>query len=173
MGDGDMLTKRITSPPAAGVQNISSSAGGTISVVSVNSASVINGTEWASFAARYQQYRVRAIKLTIRPVYPVNTATVNHGVYYVSDYIGSAVPTSGAQVLSDEQGSTFDTNNSFTFAADWSRNPNAKLWNPTTAAPPTANQFGIAIGSPTGLLSVSTTYGYWTSEFVVEFRGSQ
>jgi len=171
-GAGDIIVKRMTFPVGA----ITTTGAGVISLDSVSSATVQQNpaSEWASFAARYQQYRVRAVKLIAKATNPVQSATVSHGALYVADYIGSATPSTIAQVLSDEKAAVFDTYSDWTYVADWSRNPNAKLWNPTSAAIPTANLFGITFGSQAvPALSNTTTYYALTAEYVVELRGSQ
>jgi hypothetical protein len=171
-GTGDVIVKRLTLPGGL----LTSGAGGIIAVDSISSTTVQSGpaTEWASFAARYQQYRVRAMRVVNKAVLPVNTATITQGSLFVSDYIGSSSPASSAQVLSDERAVVHSTAKDWVYQASWSRNPNAMLWNPTSAAVPVANQFGVAIASSSApALTVNTTYGSYTLEYVVEFRGSQ
>jgi hypothetical protein len=135
-------------------------------------------TEWASFAARYQQYRVRSIKLSYTPTFTVNTgltATTGGSQLFVSDFIGTSVPGSALQVLSDEGVKIFSTLKSFQFMTNGRRNPNAGLWNPTSAVIPGANVFGIAFASnpTTPTLPFTVTIGLLVFEWVVEFRGSQ
>jgi len=168
--DGDIIVKKLTLP--GGV--ISSGAGGAIAVTTQPSGSVQSdpATEWASFAARYQQYRVRAFRIVNCPVNTVNTATINHGQLFISDSLGSSTPGSAAQILSDERAVIVSTAEKWVYVADWSRNPNAKLWNPTSAIIPTANTYSISLGS-TATLSVNTPYLNVSYEYMVEFRGSQ
>jgi hypothetical protein len=171
-GSGDIIVKRLTIPAVP----ISSGAGGLIGVTQNSTAEVqsIPATEWASFAARYQQYRVRAMRIINKPVLPVNTAAVTHSSLYIADYIGSSVPGSSAQVLSDERARIVSTADSWVYEATWARNPNAMLWNPTTAAIPTANQFGIVLASTSSpALTINTNYLSTSIEYMVEFRGSQ
>jgi len=158
------------------VGTISSSAGGAIAVDTALSSSYVQSaaaTQWASFAARYQQYRVRAVKVTFKAKNPVQSATVIHGNIFFSDFIGSSTPSSAAQVLADERAKVFDTYSDIMYEADWSRNPNSRLWNPTSAAVPTANLFGVAFASGPGALSVSIGYFECTVEWLVELRGAQ
>jgi hypothetical protein len=172
-GAGDMIVKRMTFPVAS---TIATTGGGVISLDSISSATVEQNpaSEWASFAARYQQYRVRAVKLIAKAMNPVQSSTVIHGALYVGDYIGSSTPSSIAQVLSDESAKVFNTYSDWTYEVDWSRNPNAKLWNPTSAVIPTANLFGITFGSQAvPALSATTNYFALTIEYLVELRGSQ
>lgn len=178
-GAGDVLVKRLT---LQGGQ-IFSTAGNVIAVNATNltAANVqsVPATEWASFAARYQQFRVRSVRVIMEPTYPGSgtpvAASVSHGTFYVGDFIGSAVPTTAAQVLSDEGVHIYCTSQRVDYMVDWTRNPNAKLWNPTSAALPVANSYGIAYASNSAAtcLAASTTFYSYTVEWIVEFRGAQ
>lgn len=168
---GDQIVKRMTTG-----STLATGGGTAIAVTAVTSAQVqsIPATEWASFAARYQQYRVRAIRITGKATQPVQTATITHSVLYRGDYIGSAAPASSAQVLSDEMVMESCTNKDFKHLVTWKGNPNAKLWNPTSAAIPAANQFAWVCASPAApVLTTATTYYALVLEWEVEFRGSQ
>jgi len=168
---GDQIVKRMTAPAIA----ITTGAGTAIGVFPVSSASVeSSASEFASFAARYQQYRVRAIRVTGKATQPVQTATVTHGVLYRGDFIGSATPATPAQVLSDENVKQSATNKDFADIVSWARNPNARLWNPTSAAIPTANEFSwVCASAAAPVLLTATTYYALSVEWEVEFRGSQ
>lgn len=169
---GDQIVKRLT----LNGLTLATGAGTSISpsVVSTSAVQVVPAAEWASFAARYQQYRVRAMRITGKSIQPVQTATIFHSTLYRGDYIGSASPTTPAQVFSDENVKQNATDRDFIDIVTWRRNPNAKLWNPTNAAIPAANTFGWAAASPTApALTTATTYFAYTVEWEVEFRGSQ
>jgi hypothetical protein len=169
---GDQIVKRLT----LSGQTLATGAGTVISpsVVSTLAVQAVPAAEWASFAARYQQYRVRAMRITGKSIQPVQTATITHSTLYRGDYIGSASPSTFAQVFSDENVKQSSTDQNFVDVVTWSRNPNARLWNPTTAAIPAANAFGWAAASPSSPpLTTATTYFAYTVEWEVEFRGSQ
>jgi hypothetical protein len=171
-GAGDQLTKRMTVPGLF----LATGAGTTIPVASYSSSLVQSNpaSEWASFAARYQQYRVRAIRVTGKSVLPVNTATVSHSILHMGDYIGSSVPANDQQVFTDENVKEVATHKDFVYVATWRRNPNAKLWNPTSAVIPVANTFSVVVASPSAPpLTTATTYYGVSVEWDVEFRGSQ
>lgn len=178
-GLGDTVVKRMTLPGGA----IPTTAGAIVAVNTGTTSALVQSapaTEFASFAARYQQYRVRQIRLRLSPVYPANgtplaAGNVGHSQMYVSDYIGTSVPGTAAQILADEGGTAHPTNRVITFTATWAKNPNAKLWNPTNAAVPAANLFGISFASnPTaGLMVAACNYFVSDTEWIVEFRGSQ
>jgi len=169
---GDQIVKRMTLP----AQSLATGAGTAVPVTAYSSGLVQSSpaTEWASFAARYQQYRVRAIRVTGKATQPVQTATVTHSVLYRGDYIGVSVPTTAAQVLSDENVRTCATDKDFRDVVTWKRNPNAKLWAPTSAPIPPANQFAwVCASATTPALTTATTYYATVVEWEVEFRGSQ
>jgi len=169
---GDQVVKRLTLP----AQTFATGAGTSIPPTAYSSALVQSApaTEWASFAARYQQYRVRAIRITGKTTQPIQSATVAHGALYRGDFIGSAMPASSAQVLSDENVKVCSTHSDFVDVVTWSRNPNAKLWNPTSTIIPSQNVFSwVAASAATPVLTTATTYFAFVVEWEVEFRGSQ
>jgi hypothetical protein len=171
-GEGDIIRKRLTiSGPV-----LATGAGTVIPVTSFTSTGVqgIPATEWASFSSRYQQFRVRAIRVTGTATNPVETATITHGSLFRGDYLGVQVPATALQVLSDERVKVSPTHQSFCDTVTWKNNPNAQLWNPTSAGIPAANQFSWVAASATlpALLTATTYYGI-TVEWDVEFRGSQ
>jgi hypothetical protein len=169
---GDQIVKRMT----LGGPVLATGAGTVIGIQGLTSTQVqsIPAAEWASFASRYQQYRVRAVRVRGKATNPVQSATVVHSVLYRGDYIGSAAPGTAAQVLSDENSEENATCKDFTDVVTWARNPNARLWNPTNAAIPAANTFAWVCASPsTPALTTATTYYALVYEWEVEFRGSQ
>jgi len=169
---GDQIVKRMTYPGEV----LATGAGTTISVTSFSSGTVqsLAATEWASFAARYQQYRVRKLLVRGKAVNPIQDATHSHGVLVRGDFIGASSPATGAQVLSDENAKEVATCKDFQDVVTWQRNPNAKLWNPTSAVVPAANTFSWVCASiTTPALTTATTYYAVVLEWEVEFRGSQ
>jgi hypothetical protein len=169
---GDQIVKRFTFPNKV----LATGAGTVIPLTSVYSGDVQGdpATEWASFAARYQQYRVRAIRVTGKTIQPVQSSTLSHSVLYRGDFIGASSPASLAQVLSDENVKLVGTDKDFRDIVTWSKNPNAKLWNPTGSSLPSANSFAWTCASAsTPALTTATTYYALVVEWEVEFKGSQ
>jgi methyl coenzyme M reductase beta subunit len=114
------------------------------------------------------------MRITGKAIQPIQSATVVHSILYRGDFIGTATPSSAIQVLSDEAVKLAGTHADFKDVVTWKRNPNARLWNPTTAAIPGANQFSWVCASPAAPpLSTATTYYAVVVEWEVEFRGSQ
>lgn len=168
---GDQIVKRMTYQTIA-----ATGAGTTIPVTAFSSGQVesLPATEWASFAARYQQYRVHLIRVRGKAILPIQSATVSHSELFVGDFLGGVMPSSAAQVLSDERSKQFATHKDFNYVVTWARNPNAKLWNTTASAIPNADIFSAVFASPTvPVLTTATTYYSITVEWEVEFRGAQ
>jgi hypothetical protein len=172
---GDVITKRLTFTNSYITNN------SVLGVQLKNTGTVQSdsATEWASFAARYQQYRVKALSVTF---YFYQNSGYLGSPFVVSDYLGTAIPGSSAQILSDERcvvraNGGQNGSSMFVYETDWSRNLNAKLWNPTNAVIPAANVYGIAFAShpqasPT-IGGTNITQLITTDAWLVEFRGSQ
>jgi len=170
---GDTLTKCLSYPNVS----VSTNAAGFVPVTTLNCTLVENApaTEWASFAARYQQYRVKSFTVFYTPAYPADfPAPGLHLQLYWADFIGASAPTSVAQVLADERSVIHGTFQSIVFKTTWDKNPNAKLWNPTTAIVPIANSFGVSFCSSVAAATVVSAFvGSLAYEWEVEFRGAQ
>jgi hypothetical protein len=129
---------------------------------------------WASYAARFGQYRVHSMAMHLHPTLPVNSTSAAAGQIssmHFSDFISTYIPTTAAGIVGDSSWREFSTGKPITFRANWARNPNAKLWSPTSAAIPIDRRYGIAYCSHTNinLLPVATIIFTWSAEFFVEF----
>lgn len=168
---GDIVTKRITYSTTA-----TFAALGSVTGISSQNAKA-SGVEWSSFAARYQAFRVKSMRLSFIancPVQEINGSSINHGVLFCGDTLVSNAPGSIQQILSDERSVVHPTWKCFTFTASWLRNPNARLWNTVTSAIPAANQYQIVFGSPDTYTASTSVQCYdIIVEYDVEFRGSQ
>jgi hypothetical protein len=114
--------------------------------------------------------------LHFKPTLPVNSnlavAPFNLlSVLYFSDFQSTNIPTTSGQICADSHFRQFSTRESFTYSTSWDRNPNAKLWAPTSAAIPATQRYGIAFCSHTNvnLLPINTIIYCFTMEFIVEF----
>jgi len=174
-GSGDTVVKRMT----LASQVVTSTAAGLIAVTTRSASEVQSApaAEWASFAARYQQYRVRRLRIIAKATHPADedpvSGVAHHSALYLADHIGTSAPATAAQVLSDEAGRVIATYKDFMYEATWARNPNAKLWAPTSAVTPAANDYSISFASATApaLLASDPVFAY-VLEWEVEFRGS-
>jgi hypothetical protein len=168
---GDDILKKMTFPS----QGVSAAAGGGLAVSLFASASQVQSlpaTEWASYAARYQQYRVKSVRIVWTPVYNVSTSTIFDSPIYFADAIGTSAPTTVAQVLADERAVIKEIMKRFEFIATSARNPNMSLWNPTNAALPVANNVSI-YGAMDNNVGATQRLCSYNTEWLVEFRGSQ
>jgi hypothetical protein len=169
----DVITKRFT----IGNQTITTSAFAIVNVttnVQSDQCSQFPSTEWASYAARYQQYRVKSFKVTFFPTQVVNTIATNFiGVLYTSKFISTNIPTSAAMIIADNESRCFSTNKQFSYTCTWDRNPNAKLWSPTNAAIAADRRYGIAWCSNTNvnILQANSILFVYNQEFEVELEG--
>jgi len=170
--EGDVIFKRLTFINF----EIASDATGNIQyvIVSSNDARSRPAYEWANFSARYQTYRVRAVRIRGFALYPVNTTSVMHGTLIRGDYNGGTAPNTPAQTFADESARVCPTYKNFTDVITWDMNPNAKLWNPTGSDIPDMNQFAwTCISNNNVTLNASIIYYQGYLEWDVEFRGSQ
>jgi len=173
------ITRRTITAPV-GVE-IATTAGGIVAPTYVSSGfAFTNGQEFASYAARFSEYRVRQMTCHFIACHPaqVPTATVgaDHGVIYLGQIEDQVTAATGSLVLAYYGREVRPTYQSFRKTVTWDRNPNAKLWNPVGAAIPAGNTFGIEYGTQpfaTNPLIASTTYFVQVTEFEVEFRGEQ
>jgi len=138
---------------------------------------VTAATEWANLSANYEQYRVRALKMTVVPRVFSNMNSAAQvwypGMVVVGKYpIGSG----GATVLAilAEDGSEFYAGwEKFSKIATWESNPDAKLWTNCNASIPSLSLFGVQFQ---GTMVVPATYNTIAThdivlEYDVEFRG--
>jgi hypothetical protein len=168
---GDSIVKRLTFPSI-----LATGAGTAIPVTQFTSGGVqsLPATEFASFAARYQEYRVRAIRITGKAVLPIQSATAAHSALYVADVMGALAPSSSTQILSDERCTFNPTFRDFRKTINFNGYPNAQLWTATNVPIPTQNQYQIVCASaPLPVMTTATTYYSVIEEWDVEFRGSQ
>jgi len=171
--EGDIITKRCTFSLAG-----ATAVAHLVPIVAITTDTArSNSTEFPSFAARYQEFRVKSMKMFFIPV--ANVATVDGGVsniptLLVADYLSTNTPSTPAQLLSDERVAIHHGCQMFSFTTDWSRNPNAKLWSSTSVAIPNPNLYSIVYGSIVAdPLVANVIYFNNIIEYIVEFRGSQ
>jgi len=170
---GDQVVKRMSF--CGTTTTLSTGASTAIAITSISSdPSVFPAFEWSTFSSRYQQYRVRRMVIHGKALLPVQTSAQTHSVLFRGDFIGTSQPSTVPQVLADEKVKICSTAKDFTDVVTWVRNPNAKLWNPTTAGPPSQNLFNWVCASfAATAMTTATKYYQLVVEYEVEFRGSQ
>jgi len=169
--------ERVLTNPNYGL--ITTSAAGLVTPVYISSGFVFSSPaqEWATLSARYQQYRVKWVRVHFIATHPatVPTATVggDHGMLLVGENEENVAATSGSFVMANHGRMVVPTYRSFIKKVTWANNSDAKLWNSTAAAIPVANSFGVQYGMPTfaaNAVIASTTYYSIAVEWCVEFR---
>jgi hypothetical protein len=160
---------------------LSTSAGGFISANNVTTDAARGASDFASFQARYLQFRVRAFRLRLVPLVDVTTAVTAGGgavtphptCLAFAAYRGANTYTSFASVLSGASGKFFNGRERvIEYIVDWQLNPDAKLWSDTNAAIPVEQRYGIQY-QDTGTApasSASTAYYRFVYDFDVEFQ---
>jgi hypothetical protein len=184
---GRQLSTRIRGPPVVkdtvivkmvfANQVITTTAFGVVNVTTTlqsDQCSQFPSGSWASYAARFGQYRVHSMAMHLYPTLPVNSTSAAAGqisTMHFSDFIATYIPSTAAGIVGDSSWREFSTGKPITFRANWARNPNAKLWSPTSAAIPIDRRYGIAYCSHTNinLLPVATIIFTYSAEFLVEF----
>lgn len=126
-------------------------------------------TEWASFAARYREYRVLAVELTWQPYQVVNTAAVIVGPLYVAMNKGTSLgtPTSKAQVFALARSKVMHTAKKFKYTIRPDDYTDLDVG--STSSP--SSEFSFLFY--TSGVSNSTVYGDWAIRWVVQFSARQ
>ncbi len=143
---------------------------------SYGSGLVTSATEFASLAARYQEFRVLALKLLWVPRFGQaneSCAVAESGMPIGAAFVGGVAPSSVAAILACDGAKIAKTVcKQLVIEADYKLNQNALLWSPASSSPAAANQFGIVVRHPgvcpANLNNVNCVDYY--IEFVVEWR---
>jgi len=164
-------------------------AGGTISttagnLLALNTCSndtvrTIGSPEFASYSARFMEFRVRRVTNRYMPTWAFsnvfgNDASHNHGVVYAGTFYGGAAPANGQGLLSSTGGKACTSCKEIVIQADWNQFPNGKLWTPIGSAINAANVYGVGICGPvlaSSTFVASTDYFNVVNEWDVEFCG--
>jgi hypothetical protein len=165
--------QHITSVRLIGVQPISSGATGVINTVFANNP---NGTsEWASYIALYDEFRILAVRLSILPYQQGSLTVISDLCGIVFDNDDTTVLTNISSALEYDNCRLIQTNwvpakaglTQYTWARPTSGANTAVLWQDVAvpAASPGSIKF-YASG-----LSASTKYFSVQVEYFVEFRG--
>ncbi len=142
----------------------------------VGSGLVTSCTEFASLAARYQEFRVLAVKLLWCPRFGQaneSCAVAESGQPIAAAFTGGVAPSSVAAIFAcDGFKVASGVSKHLEITADHKLNPNALFWVPATSSPAAANQFGVIVRHPgvcPANLNNQNCVDYY-AEFVVEWR---
>jgi hypothetical protein len=160
---------------------VTSSAGGYITVQTVNSGGVTGAYGWSNFSARWQQYRVKAMRVRLFPLVDATTAvsvgggavTPHPTAIAFATYKGGVNYASYSEVVAGSNARVFNGREAvIEYGVDWRGNPEARFWSDTNAAIPTTQLFGIQY-QDTGIAPASaatTAYFRQVTEWEVELN---
>ncbi len=138
------------------------------------------GSNWSSFASRFKQFRVRAIRIRLFPLVDVTTALTAGGgavtphptALAFAAYREGLGYSNFASLCAGADSRIFNGREKIiSYSTDWSNNPEAKFWCQTNAVIPTEQQFGFQYRD-TGTApasSATTTYYRIVTEWDTEF----
>jgi hypothetical protein len=135
------------------------------------SSGVTATTEWANLSANFEQYRVRAIKMTVVPRVFSNMNSAAQvwypGAVVVGEYsVGSGGATTLA-ILAEGGSEVYRGWDMIKKMVTWDTNPSAKLWTNCNVAIPAIQQIGIQFQ---GTMPIPATYnGIVTHDIVLEY----
>jgi len=117
---------------------------GAVVGVAMSSSGVTSSTEFSSMAARYQEYRVRAMRVKWRP-HPSQAVASDLGQSVSAVWTAAAAPsTLPSFAACDGFHACSNLSMALDMTASWEINPNAKLWCDRGSSIPTANSFGVS-----------------------------
>jgi len=176
---GKVFTKRLT------LQSVlATSAGGFIPATQITSDGCRGALEWGSEAARFTQFRVKAIRVRLIPIVDQTTAVTVGGGAVTPHPTGLCFAQYGeglgyanyAGVYAGAGSKLFNGSEKIIeYAFDWRSFPDAKLFSATNAAIPTSQIFGVQF-QDSGVApasAVSTTYYRIYTDWEVEFLFKQ
>jgi hypothetical protein len=132
-----------------------------------------SATGWTVMSAVWGEYRVRSMRVTAYPVYQVNTTAVTIPCAVCAcSFVANELYTNIGPALDGMNAQLFPGDEVVVAAADWTANPNAKLWTPVaTGAVPQDNRYGIQILDLQATTATASTTVYSVLiEYLVEWR---
>lgn len=167
---GNTYVRRVTYE-----QTLSSGAGGVIASGNYAASQITSSGGWATVAAAFQRFRVRAMSVRMVPVSSVSffdgtNARLNVG-FAMCRYDGQVIPNTAGLILNSVGGRLAGSTDNIMLETSWKDNTNAKLFTTVGEAMAAEADFGIAfigIGS-TGV--DNTVIFYVLQEWLVEFQG--
>jgi len=154
---------------------ISTGAGGTIAAVQVCGSGQAQSScpDFASFANLFALYRVRAMRVQLKPFYVCNTTSiVVPASVAIGEFRGGLGGATYNSLRQSPTGKIYSGYKSAMLSCDWDKDPDAHLWSATTAAVPTLETYGFtACGN--SIASSTNTY-VWSVDvdYIVEFRNA-
>ncbi len=162
-----LFTKRIVISGA-----LASSGAGLIPASNLaTTSSVTAAGDFSTLASVYSNYRVRAIRVSCKPFYKVNTtATVVSPQIAVIPFRSGLVPTTYAGFQESSEVKYASGYEPLTISTSNAGYPDGKLWYPTNTSIAAADSYGIAAMGQQTIAGTATTNVWWfTVEYLVEF----
>lgn len=163
---------RIFSKRIVGTNVVTSNGSGLIVATTMASSnSVTSVGDFGSVAAIYSNYRVKAMRLTAKPFYKVNTtAVVVSPMIAVIPFRSGLVPTTFANFTESSECRYCSGYEGYVFETSNKGYPDGKLWHPTNAVISSADSYGIAVmGQNYVAGTASTNVWYLSVEYLIEF----
>jgi len=148
-----------------------------------SSSGVTSCDDWAGFAAVYDEYRVRGIRVRLCPVAQVVFSANLAAGGFIGAYPGPIVSASYANGTGGTTtGAVFAQSNSKVHGCNeqcqehvgsWELNPSAKLWVAIAGTIPSQQEFGVEyVGTQIAAVGINATVTHFAFvEVDVEFRG--
>lgn len=160
---------------ALSYSTLSTGVGGTLawSAIANTSNVQVSCPDFASCANIYGAYRVRAMEVHLLPAFVVNTTAVTVPLCVATcTFQAGAAPANYAAIVDGSNVQMLSGYKQYKLTCDDRRDPNARLWTPTSAAVPTGNNFGIVICGSTTTSTASTLIWAVQAWAVVEFQSA-
>jgi len=167
-----VVTRRICGPPST----VSTNAGGLLVVTTLAGSQGASGAaDFAQLAGLFTSYRVRAMRVQLRPFYPVpfynGVGTVVVPASIAAGFFQGGLGGATYQSLSDSAKPRFLSGyKQHDLTINYEGDNDAHLWTPTTAAISATEAFGIIICGQATAASVNTLVWHFCVEYAVEFK---
>lgn len=162
-----LFTKRIV---ATGL--ISSNGAGLIVATTVANTNAVTAVgDFSALAGVYSNYRVKAIRVSFRPFYPVpTTATVVSPLIAVIPFRSGLVPSTFPAFSESSEVKYASGYEKLEFNTSNDGYPDGKLWHPTNAVIASADSYGVAcMGQNFVAGTVTTNVWFAVIEYLTEF----
>jgi hypothetical protein len=152
---------------------IATTAGGLVGLASIQSSQVTSCNDWTNAAQEFQMYRVRAIRLKL---FPATTSSNSPTTYQLAVLFGrwwQIVPTTLTGMSSDPGAEVFSTLQEATFYTTNAGNIDGQEFTPVGTTITNPCLFGLTFVQINAVVGIVSSYmWHYTSEFLVEFKGT-
>jgi len=166
------VLRRICGPPST----MSTNAGGLLVASTLCISNGVNSAaDFAALAGLFTSYRVRSMRVQIRPFYPVpffnGVGTVTVPASIAAGFMQGGVAGATYQALSDSAKPRFLSGyKQHDLTINWEGDTDAHLWTATTTGISSSEAFGIVVCGQGTASTVNTYVWHYSVEYVVEFK---